>query len=141
MRSSERLRLSLSVKSLGLNHTHMLNPPSQVRNVAIPASDIVAICYFLQGAVYCWCKNRPHEWFSMRDLMGGDNYYWQGTPLIALYNKQLTNGSADPVKEAGKESGWLLKKVISDDGRTFETKEEELIRKYRWTPLPSDPKE
>ena len=73
--------------------------------------------------------------------MGGDNYYWQGTPLIALYNKQLSSGSADPVKEAGKEGGRLLKKVISDDGRTFETKEEELIRKYRWMPLPTDPKE
>ncbi|WP_219605470.1 hypothetical protein [Vibrio parahaemolyticus] len=25
---------------------------------------------FLQGAVYCWCKNRRNEWFSLRDLMG-----------------------------------------------------------------------
>jgi hypothetical protein len=119
----------------------MLTPPSQVRNVSLPQSDIDAICRFLQGAVYCWCKNRPEEWFSMRDLMGGENYYWQGTPLIALYDKQLSIASADPVKEAGKESGWLLKKVISDDARTFETKKEELISKYRWTPLPTDPKE
>ena len=36
---------------------------------------------FLQGAVYCWCKNRKDEWFAARDLLGGDNYYWQGTPL------------------------------------------------------------
>ena len=35
---------------------------------------------FLQGAVYCWYKNRKDEWFAARDLLGGDNYYWQGTP-------------------------------------------------------------
>ena len=30
---------------------------------------------FLQGAVYCWCRNRKDEWFAARDLLGGDNYY------------------------------------------------------------------
>ena len=43
---------------------------------------------FLQGAVYCWCKNRKDEWFAARDLLGGDNYYWQGTPLFPLYKRQ-----------------------------------------------------
>lgn len=89
---------------------------------------------FLQGAVYCWCKNRKNEWFSMRDLMGGDNFHWEGTPLIALYAKQQAAGVADPeaIERAGRESGWLLKRVISEDRRTFDTKEEEQIRKYRW---------
>ena len=40
---------------------------------------------FLQGAVYCWCKNRPVEWSSARDLVGGENFYWQGTPALPLY--------------------------------------------------------
>ena len=46
---------------------------------------------FLQGAVYCWCKNRKDEWFAARDLLGGDNYYWQGTPLIQLYDYYLNS--------------------------------------------------
>ena len=89
---------------------------------------------FLQGAVYCWCKNRKDEWFSMRDLMGGDNFHWQGTPLLALYLKHENQGkdSESAVKDAGKDSGWLLKKVISNDMRIFDSKNEELIRKYRW---------
>ena len=49
---------------------------------------------FLQGAVYCWCKNRKDEWFAARDLLGGDNYYWQGTPLIPLYDYYL-NGDEE----------------------------------------------
>ena len=28
---------------------------------------------FFQGAVYYWRKNRKDEWFSLRDLMGGEN--------------------------------------------------------------------
>ena len=89
---------------------------------------------FLQGAVYCWCKNRKDEWFSMRDLMGGDNYYWQGTPLLPLYEKHTSKGKdwEAAVKDAGKDSGWLLKSVIANDKRSFDTKKEELIRKYRW---------
>jgi len=92
------------------------------------------ICNFLQGAVYCWCKNRKDEWFSMRDLMGGDNFYWEETPLMALFEKHKALGKDDEsaMKEAGKESGWLLKHVIDKDKREFETKKEDLIRKYRW---------
>jgi hypothetical protein len=92
------------------------------------------ITHFLQGVVYCWCKNRKDEWFSMRDLMGGDNYYWEGTPLFALYAKHSKTGSTDPVKSAGKDAGWMLKNVIEIDKREFETKEESLIRMYRWKP-------
>jgi len=93
-----------------------------------------SIINFLQGAVYCWCKNRPKEWFSMRDLMGGENFYWQGTPLIVLYDKHINKKKTheQSIEWAGKDSGWLLKKVISDDKRRFETKKENLIRKYRW---------
>ena len=89
---------------------------------------------FLQGAVYCWCKNRKDEWFSLRDLMGGDNYYWQGTPLLSLYRKHINKGKdwESAVKDAGKDSGWLLKNVVVNDKRSFETTKQELIRKYRW---------
>lgn len=88
---------------------------------------------FLQGAVYCWCKNRKGEWFSVRDLMGGDNYFWEGTPLNRLYEKFAENGSQNPVADAGKSCGMLLKTVIAADRREFFTKDnEDLIRKYQW---------
>ena len=107
------------------------NTPN-ARTVILPQPEKNRIYDFLQGSVYCWCKNRDNEWFSLRDLMGGDNYYWQGTPMIALYNKQVAKNAADPVKEAGKEGGRLLLDVIINDGRSFETKVESLIRQYRW---------
>lgn len=108
---------------------------TEVREVyGISDEERKSIIDFLQGAVYCWCKNRPDEWFSMRDLMGGENYYWQGTPLLKLYEKHEKKYSdwEPAVEAAGKDSGWLLKKVIHNDKRKFETKKEELIRKYRW---------
>lgn len=109
-----------------------LNVESELRNVTgITDEEKRRISYFLQGGVYCWCKNRKNEWFSLRDLMGGDNYYWQGTPMLPLYLKHANN-SVDPVKEAGKDGGWLLKSVIINDKRLFETKREALIRQYRW---------
>lgn len=106
---------------------------NELREVlGISADEERDIINFLQGAVYCWCKNRKNEWFSLRDLMGGDNYYWDDTPMIKLWEKHNNLKKADPVDEAGKDGGWLLKKVVQKDKRKFETKEEDRIRKYRW---------
>ena len=112
----------------------MLKDSSQLRNVnGISEEQSERIRDFLQGSIYCWCKNNKDDWFSLIDLMGGDNYYWQGTPLIALYEKHEAKND-DPVKEAGKDAGWLLKSVIALDKRDFKTKKDELIRKYKWIP-------
>ena len=44
---------------------------SALRSVlGIGPEELKGACMFLQGAVYCWCKNRPQEWFALRDLMG-----------------------------------------------------------------------
>ena len=40
--------------------------------------------------------------------------------------------SDDPVKFASKEAGWLLKRVLAEDPRTFEMREGPDIRQYRW---------
>lgn len=113
-----------------------LVPPTRIREVqGLTADQKARIRDFLQGAVYCWCKNRPEEWFSLRDLMGGANYHWDGTPLLLLYQKH--HPAADAVERAGRDGGWLLKKVISDDLRTFETREAEMIRQYRWIQDPT----
>lgn len=47
--------------------------------------------------------------------------------MMALYEK------SKDVKQAGKDAGWLLKKVINEDKRYFEDKKEGLVRHYRWT--------
>ena len=104
---------------------------SEIRNVhGITEEEKTRIRDFLQGAVYSWCKNRPNEWFSLRQLMGGSNYDWHGTPLMTLYEKH--EDAPDAIQRAGKDGGWLLKRVIDNDRRKFESKKEELIRKYRW---------
>lgn len=88
---------------------------------------------FLQGAIYSWCKNRKGEWFALRDLMGGDNFYWNGTPLMVLYEKHENDGASDPLNDAAIDGGWLLKKTIEIDKRLFETKKENGPRMYKWT--------
>ena len=108
---------------------------TEIRKVKGISSDEIQRVYdYLQGAVYCWCKNNPDKWFSARDFLGGDNFDWTGTPMIVLFNKHINKGKTteNAISDAGKDAGWILKKVIDDDQRNFETKKENLIRKYRW---------
>ena len=59
--------------------------PTEIRSVRGIAPDVeLLIRVFLQGAVYCWVKNRSGQPFALRDLMGGENFEWMGTPLYAL---------------------------------------------------------
>jgi hypothetical protein len=110
----------------------IIDDNSEIRNVkGITLQQEEDIINFLQGAIYCWCNNND-GWFSMRDFAGRDNFHWQGTPLFCLYKKHEEANSDDPVKAAGKDSGWLLKKAIDQDKREFLTKKEDFIRKYRW---------
>lgn len=113
-----------------------LKHPSKVKAVTgITPQQRDRICDFVQGAVYSWCKNRPQEWFSMRDLMGGDNGVWLGTPLDALFQKHRLAGKSQEKaeKSAGIDSGWLLKRVLDSDRRDFDSKRAERITKYLWT--------
>ena len=90
---------------------------------------------FLQGSVYCWCKNRKGEPFAARDLLGGDNYYWQDTPMMALFDYYSNGDDANDdyaVEEAGKAAGRLLYKLLYDGKREFETRVE-YTRMYKWT--------
>ena len=106
-----------------------LVPTSEIRNVTgISDQENQRIRDFLQGAVYCWCKNRNNEWFALRDLMGGPNFDWSATPMIVLYEKHINCGKPQDqaITDAAKDGGWLLKRVINDDERAFETIVEEL---------------
>lgn len=96
-------------------------------------SDMQRIRNFLQGAVYCWCKNREGEKFTARDLLGGANFDWEHYPLGVLYFRYIDEGQSEEYafEQASKDAGHILKSVLADDARTFET-EDGYVRSYRW---------
>jgi len=112
-----------------------LTEESELREVkGIDASQRDLIKAFLQGAVYCWVKNRKGEQFAARDLMGGENAQWAGTPLKALHDKHAALGkdNAAANESAGRDLGWLLKAVLAEDKRTFEAGKGGLVSVYHW---------
>lgn len=94
-----------------------------------------AILAYLQGAVYCWCKNvGTDKWFAARDFLGGENFDWKKTPMEALFNLyQQGDKSRDAyaIEQAGKAAGWLLLRVLVEDQRVFDTREG-YTREYCW---------
>jgi hypothetical protein len=88
---------------------------------------------YLQGAVYCWCNTKEQEWFSARDFLGGENFFWEGTPCYVLYRRHIDAGQTPEYafSEAARSAGLLLKSVLAEDNRTFET-ETDYARRYRW---------
>lgn len=112
-----------------------LLPSSQLRKVrGISEEQSSLIKSFLQGAVYSWVKNRKGEKFAVRDLVGGDNFEWEGTPLIVLYKKHenLGKDSASAINDAAKDLGWLLKSVLDEDKRHFTVGRSGLTAGYKW---------
>ena len=90
---------------------------------------------YLLGSVQAWCRDRHGEWFAARDLLGGANFNWQGTPLQPLYVYYMERSNHDDaysVKQAGRAAGHLLKRVLIEDSkRTYET-HKGYTRQYRW---------
>ena len=112
-----------------------IKPESDLRDVTgISDSDKALIKAFMQGAVYCWVKNCKGEWFAVRDLMGGENYFWEGTPLYVLYEKHISAGKDNDaaIKSAAQDLGWLMKTVLHNDKRTFEARKAGLVAQYLW---------
>jgi hypothetical protein len=112
-----------------------LLPPSEIRDVhgvTPPQKELIKA--YLQGAVYSWVKNRSGEQFAARDLVGGENFEWEGTPLIVLYEKHVSLGKTDEdaITDAAKDLGWLLKTVLHEDKRHFEVGRSGLTAGYRW---------
>lgn len=92
---------------------------------------------YLQGAVYSWCKNNKDingnpRWFAARDLVGGENFYWESTPLYQLYQWHMANGADNPINMAGRDIGHLLKSVLYHDKRIFNTRKNYTLE-YQWT--------
>lgn len=80
---------------------------------------------YLQGAVYSWCNDNKGREFALRDLVGGLNLYWSGTPLDVLYHNRLN------INLAGRDAGWLLMEVLQNDKRNFDTYVKR-VRHYQW---------
>lgn len=90
---------------------------------------------YLLGAVQVWCRDRHGEWFAARDLLGGANFFWQGTPLIRLFDFYMArsdNDSEYSVKQAGRAAGHLLKRVLVEDTKRMYETRQGYTRQYRW---------
>lgn len=113
----------------------IVNSQTRIYGVnGLTQEDLSNVKTFLQGAVYTWVKNRRGEWFSIRDLMGGTNFSWKDTPLQSLYDKHIAWGKdhESAIKSAGKDAGKLLKRVLQDDNRQFETRKAFFTTEYKW---------
>lgn len=104
------------------------------KNFGVSNGELALAKSYLQGAVYCWVKNRESEIFAVRDLFGGTNFDWHGTPLFCFYQKHIDIGkdNESAIEEAGKDVGWLLKTVLNDDKRTFDTLKAGHSNGYKW---------
>jgi len=103
-----------------------------VRGLTQPQRDLIDA--FMHGAVYCWVKNRQGETFTVRDLVGGVNRDWTGTPLQVLFEKhQLENRPLIKVrKAAGHDLGWIVAALLTRDARTFRSGRRFRARFYSW---------
>ena len=97
----------------------IINRPHEPVNVDIPTEKKEKIKLFLRGMVYCWCKNVRDEnnsskWFYARDLVGGESFSWDDTPLKVLNENYVT------VKTASQALGKILYEVLDEDTKHFE---------------------
>lgn len=110
-----------------------IRPESELREPSgVDRTNRELIKAFMQGAVYSWVKNRPGESFAVRDLVGGLNNDWSGTPLQVLYDRHIDAGKADEdaFDAAAKDLGWIVKTLLSEDRRTFEVEKSGLVNTY-----------
>lgn len=80
------------------------------------------ILAFLQGVVYQWIlehKDDVKPSFVARDMLGGFNNNWEGTPLQFLYDYYYDKTKDDDYsrKQAAQDAGWALKEMLKNDSR------------------------
>lgn len=89
---------------------------------------------YLLGTINCFIRKNNDTWFKAKDIILSD---WNGTPLQIVYDFFESNGlsEVESKKQAGMCLGQILKKVIFDDSRIFETKKfQDNPREYRLKP-------
>ena len=90
---------------------------------------------FLCGAVRARCADCQGQQFAARDLLGGINYFWEGTPMEVLFTKYCDEGypAEEAIKLAGITAGHLLKRVLIEDKyRTYIQGDAGLVNGYTW---------
>ena len=118
-----------------------------IRDSTAPRHVRDEICAFFQGAVCCWCAEHGDAEFSLKNLVGGVNIGWYGTPLQGLflchlqvklakfekegYNEVLAEAYCAAHKATWGDAGWLLKEALHSDRRTFVLTQSDLNR-YIW---------
>lgn len=101
----------------------------------VPDADIQRMLDFLQGAVRARCADCEGLQFAARNLLGGANYFWEGTPMEVLFTKYIAEGYSTEaaIEEAGKSAGHLLKRVlIEDNNRTYRLGDAGMANGYTW---------
>ena len=103
----------------------------------IKPEELEAMLHHLDGLVRGYVIGRKGVVFTIRDILGGDNFVWTGTPLQRLYEiyDEAGYSEEDCIKCAGQAAGRLLKRVIIEiDGMTFELHEavDGRVNGYAW---------
>ena len=91
----------------------------------------------LQGSVYALVRNHKGDGFTfaLRDLFGGPNWEWSGTPLYPIWEKCLArkNGNeGEAYRYAARVAGLILKNVLLKDRRAFKQKPGFGTQRYSW---------
>ena len=91
------------------------------------------MCAFLSKKVDDWCKTNVNQIFTLRDLVGGKNSNWQGTPLQRLFDNNIEKGKEEDaaIKKAGQDAGRLLRLVISKDEKRFTIIKGTRVKEYQ----------
>lgn len=108
-------------------------PSSKIHKVrGITSEQNELIRKFMQGAIYSWIKSQNGAAFAVRDLVGGVNSDWTGTPLYALYKKHRDTGKNidAAITGAGIDLGWIVKSVLAVDKRTFKAAKKGMVSSY-----------
>jgi len=101
----------------------------------ITPEEIDAMLADLKGRVEGYCVGRKGETFSIRSILGGENFTWKNSPLQRLYDIYENSGCSydESVKRAGKAAGRLLKRAIIElQDRTFQLCDAGLANGYMW---------
>ena len=78
----------------------------QIHSISQPEQEKIEA--FLQGCVYTWCNAKKEEAFCAANFVGGTNYYWQGTPLYALFKSRLAQYKTNYPQETEEQlTSWV----------------------------------
>lgn len=88
---------------------------------------------YLQGALHSYTKSHPGQGFALRDLVGGENGDWNGTPLQKFYDYHRESGKnhTQAKEQAAKDVGWVLKAVLAAEEKVYEQYQGGRTKLYR----------